>query len=416
MFAQLGVEQLQQLRGADNPWLLVTSFVNPHDITLWGSLALAGDLSGAQGSFYLAEQLVGSNVPRDLFGPAYTQSTNEDLSTKPVAQKSFVSQYPKAFQPLRNDTDYHRFYYQLQKNVDEQIGKVINALTDDRKQYRDTIVIYLSDHGEMLGRARRHVPEVACRVRRDAARAVHVPQPGAVPHSPEQRHPHQPRRPHPHDARPRRTRRDRCWPRSCAPPTPRCGDSSARTCRATCSARRTATRFERSPVYFMTDDQPFKGANAVSLAGLPYQPVDQPNCVETVVAYLPTGPTVAPRSGGSTRGTGTTRSSGRTPNVQDVMTFIPGPVNQPGTKVAQTTVKAANPTSGQVAPPADQFELYNATVDPAELTNLYGNPDYSATQQLLAKLLGEQRDVKRLTPVQQPWADGSMQQFPFTPS
>ncbi len=125
--------------------------MNPHDITLWGSLALAGDLSGAQGSFYLAEQLVGSNVPQDLFGPAYTQSTNEDLSTKPVAQKSFVSQYPKAFQPLRNDSDYHRFYYQLQKNVDEQIGKVINAFTDDRTQYRDTIVIYLSDHGEMLG-------------------------------------------------------------------------------------------------------------------------------------------------------------------------------------------------------------------------------------------------------------------------
>ena len=62
------------------------------------------------------------------------------------------------------------------------------------------------------------------------------------------------------------------------------------------------------------------------------------------------------------------------------MTFIPGPVNQPGTKVAQTTVKAANPTNGQVAPPADQFELYNATVDPAELTNLYGNPNYAATQ------------------------------------
>ncbi len=34
----------------------------------------------------------------------------------------------------------------------------------------------------------------------------------------------------------------------------------------------------------------------------------------------------------------------------------------------------------------------------------------------MAKLLGEQRNAKRLTPVQQPWADGSTQQFPFTPS
>jgi choline-sulfatase len=133
------------------------------------------------------------------------------------------------------------------------------------------------------------------------------------------------------------------------------------------------------------------------------------------VAYLPTGPSGAKERWKYSRYWDNPQFW-TTPNVQDVMTFIPGPVNQPGTKVAQTTVKAANPTSGQVAPPADQFELYNATVDPAELTNLYGNPDYSATQQLLAKLLGEQRDVKRLTPVQQPWADGSMQQFPFTPS
>lgn len=165
----------------------------------------------------------------------------------------------------------------------------------------------------------------------------------------------------------------------------------------------------------MTDDQPFKGANAVSLLGLPYQPVDQPNCVETVVAYLPTGP------GGSKERWKYSRYWDNPqfwtfPNVQDVQTFIPGPVNQPGNKVAQTTVKATNPTAGQVAPPADQFELYNATADPAELANLYGNAAYADTQAVMAKLLQAQRDAKRLTPLQEPWADGSTQQFPFTPS
>lgn len=414
VFAQLGVEQLQQLRGADNPWLLVTSFVNPHDITLWGSLALAGDLSGAQGSFYLAEQLVGSNVPQDLFGPAYTQSTNEDLSTKPDAQKSFVSQYPKAFQPLRNDSSYHRFYYQLQKNVDEQIGKVINALTADRKQYRDTIVIYLSDHGEMLG------AHGGMFQKWHAAydEMLRVP---FMFHNPE--------------LFPTRQSSDILTSHADLIPT-MLGLAGldekvlAKELRTTHTQVRRLVgqdlsgyllgeeddaRFEKSPVYFMTDDQPFKGANAVSVAGLPYQPVDQPNCVETVVAYLPTGP------GGVKERWKYSRywdnpQFWTSPNVQDVQTFIPGPVNQPGNKVAQTTVKALNPTSGQIAPPADQFELYNATVDPAELTNLYGNPDYAATQTLLSKLLGEQRDVKRLTPVQEPWADGSAQQFPFTPS
>jgi choline-sulfatase len=171
---------------------------------------------------------------------------------------------------------------------------------------------------------------------------------------------------------------------------------------------------EPSAVYFMTDDQPFKGANAVSLAGLPYQPVDQPNCVETVVAYLPTGPGGGPQRWKYSRYWDNPQYWTQ-PNVQDVMTYIPGPVNQPGTKSATTTVKAANPTGGQVAPPADQFELYNVTTDPAELTNLYGDPAHADTQQVLVTLLSQQRSAKRLTPTQQPWADGSTQQFPFTP-
>ncbi|MCF8551887.1 MAG: sulfatase-like hydrolase/transferase, partial [Candidatus Nanopelagicales bacterium] len=106
VYADLGVEQLQKLRRADKPWLLVTSFVNPHDITLWGSLTLAADLTGAQGAFYLAQQLVGSNVPENLFDERYTRSSRENLANKPVAQGSFVSQYPKGFQPLNNDTPY----------------------------------------------------------------------------------------------------------------------------------------------------------------------------------------------------------------------------------------------------------------------------------------------------------------------
>ena len=167
---------------------------------------------------------------------------------------------------------------------------MINALTADRKQYRDTIVIYLSDHGEMLG------AHGGMFQKWHAAydEMLRVP---FMFHNPE--------------LFPTRQSSDiltshadliptmlglagldeaRAGQGAARAPTPRCGASSVRTCRATCSARRTRRRFEKSPVYFMTDDQPFKGANAVSMAGLPYQPVDQPNCVETVVAYLPTGP------------------------------------------------------------------------------------------------------------------------------
>jgi hypothetical protein len=168
-------------------------------------------------------------------------------------------------------------------------------------------------------------------------------------------------------------------------------------------------------VYFMTDDQPFKGANAVSAVGLSYPPVEQPNCVETVIAYLPTG------TAGDLQRWKYSRywdnpQYWSTPNVQDVQTFVPGRVNEPGPRVATTVVKAINPTNGQIAPPPDQYELYNVAEDPAELDNLYGDPRVAGAQQAMAALLAAERKAKRLTPLEQPYADGSMQQFPFTPT
>ena len=42
------------------------------------------------------------------------------------------------------------FYFQLQRTVDQQIGRVLEALRTT-KAYQNTIVIFSSDHGEMLG-------------------------------------------------------------------------------------------------------------------------------------------------------------------------------------------------------------------------------------------------------------------------
>jgi len=165
----------------------------------------------------------------------------------------------------------------------------------------------------------------------------------------------------------------------------------------------------------MTDDQPFKGLNNVSLQGTQYSPVMQPNCVESVITYLPTGPAGVAERWKYTR-YWDNPLFWTTPNVQDVQTIVAGKVNSSGAKTATTVVKQFNPGPGQVAPPADQFEMYNATRDPAELTNLYGDSSYAATQSLLARLLDEQRTAKRLTPTQEPWANGTAQQFPYMPT
>ena len=50
------------------------------------------------------------------------------------------------------------------------------------------------------------------------------------------------------------------------------------------------------------------------------------------------------------------------------------------------------------APRADEFEMYNVSDDPMELTNLYGNPTYTAQQSTLAALLAQQCREKRLQP------------------
>ncbi|MGB4323824.1 MAG: hypothetical protein WBJ33_01005 [Candidatus Nanopelagicales bacterium] len=59
--------------------------------------------------------------------------------------------------------------------------------------------------------------------------------------------------------------------------------------------------------------------------------------------------------------------------------------------------------------------MYNVTADPAELSNLYGQSQYTNQLAAMQKIMTDERQAKRLDPVIDPWADGSAQQFPFTP-
>ena len=414
VYAQLSVDQITRLRGSTKPWLMVASFVNPHDITLWGDLTLAADATGAPGSFSLTNQLLGSNVPRDLFTAAYEASAQEDLSTKPDAQASFVELYSSGFQPLRNGNEYHRFYYQLQKEVDRHVGAVLSALASDREAYRNTIVIYMSDHGDVLGAH----GGMFQKWHNAYDEMVRVP---FIVHNPV--------------LFPRGESSDVLTShadliptmlglagldeitiaRDLRPSHQQVRRLVGRDLSGVLLGEQQAESLRDEPVYFMTDDQIFRGAQAVAFTGLAYPPVVQPASVETVVAYLPTG------TGGARERWKFNRywdnpALWTNPNVQDVTTIVAGRANQPGTKVATTTVKAPNPASGQVAPPADQFELYNLSTDPTEMANLAGNSSYALVQRQMQDLLNVQRAKKRLAPTMQPWADGTAQQFPFTPS
>jgi len=390
VFSAQGVSQLEELRTATKPWLLVTSFVNPHDIVLWGELSLA------QGKLYLQQQLNGSNVPQDLFEPsAYLRSVNDDLSTKPDAQASYRATYPNALQPTLNTDDYRRFYYQLQKNVDAQIKKVVDALAGDSTSYRETIVVYFSDHGELLGahggmHQKWHV---------SYDEVIKVP---FVLHNPV------------------------LFPTSATVEVPTSHADLLPTMLGLAGLDQDQLKSELSnrfsqvqslpgrdlseyvlglsswsslanqPQYFMTDDEPMRGQQQISWNGRMYPAVVQPCHLETVIAYLPTG------LGGAIERWKYTRYFDNpefwsSPDKKDVVTVVGGNTMLPGTKSATTTMKQT--------PVPDQLEIYNTTLDPLELENIASNalllatPRMSNIVQQLADLLNQQRNQKRLAPV-----------------
>jgi choline-sulfatase len=403
-FATQGVRQLRELRNSSRPWLLVNSYVNPHDITIWGTLSLA------QQQFYLAQQLVGSNVPRELFTDLYAASSSEDLSGKPTAQGSYKATYPQVFQPLVNGQDYHRFYYQLQKNVDEQVGRVLTELAKSPQQARDTVVIYLSDHGELLG------SHGGLFQKWYAAYEEMLKVPFVV-HNP--------------TLFPEGVATDLLTSHADLLPTmlglAGLDEEVLRTrLRQTHTQVRELPGRDLSPFllgdvsvedvrdvaqYYMSEDEPSKGIQQIAWNGQNYPAVAQPNHIETVIANLPTGPDGAKERWKYTR-YWDNPAFWTSPNSQNVETITSGRFNTPGAKTSTTTVKAAQPTNGQVAPPPDEFELYNVTVDPVELNNLYADPDYATVVETMSSLLSEQRTRKRLEPTMEPWADGSFVQFP----
>ena len=117
------------------PWLTVCSFLNPHDIAAFGAIALT---QGLRYDF--------SSVPHVPEPP----TQQEDLSTKPACQQSYVDAWGKILAPQPHIEAQRRFYYQLQRTVDDQIGRVVDALRATGA-YENTIVVFSSDHGEMLG-------------------------------------------------------------------------------------------------------------------------------------------------------------------------------------------------------------------------------------------------------------------------
>jgi arylsulfatase A-like enzyme len=123
------------------PFLLVASFVNPHDIVLFPLWSRRNPLQ-----------------PSPLDPPAVpaAPTADEDLSTKPAAQIAYREAYYSGYGPApaidrtynRNAQRYRDLYYRLHAEVDAPLDRVRRAVTDGSD---NAVLVRTSDHGDLLG-------------------------------------------------------------------------------------------------------------------------------------------------------------------------------------------------------------------------------------------------------------------------
>ena len=126
------------------PFLLVASFVNPHDIVLFPGWR---------------RQENNPIKKSDLDPPKVPEppTRHEDLSSKPAAQIAYKNAYFSGYGPHnqvkriyeRNEQAYRDLYYRLHLEVDGPIDSVRKTVSGNT--LNETILFRTSDHGDLLG-------------------------------------------------------------------------------------------------------------------------------------------------------------------------------------------------------------------------------------------------------------------------
>ncbi len=141
-FVDDAVKFLREEVDTGKPFALIVSLVNPHDVLAYPSLY--------EGEYNLEEFYQGIDLPPTI---------DEDLSSKPSCQEASLSRIALALKPLNTEEkkrNYVNFYAYLHKVVDQEIGRIIDAIEAPRgvtgtepSLRNSTIIIRTADHGEM---------------------------------------------------------------------------------------------------------------------------------------------------------------------------------------------------------------------------------------------------------------------------
>jgi choline-sulfatase len=128
------VQYLSNTAALSQPFFMVVSLVNPHDVLLYPSNLTAG----GYGDNWLAGEI---HLPATV---------NEDLSTKPTVQAQFLRIF-NASGPIptpQMKRNYLNFYANLMKASDAYLVKILDTL-EETGLLDNTLVIATADHGEM---------------------------------------------------------------------------------------------------------------------------------------------------------------------------------------------------------------------------------------------------------------------------
>ena len=356
VFAEQVIDLFGDLADAsrDGPWLAVASFVNPHDIAF-------------AGGFY--ELLLGFD-PTDDTVPDIPEapSQRDSFAGRPACQEQFKERWPQMVAPQPTDEAYRHLYFYLHKLVDQAIGRILDAL-EASGMADDTLVVFTSDHGDLLG-AHGGLQQKWANAFDEATRVPMVVKgPGVTPLDVGIDIPTS------HvdliptlmglagiDAERAADELTRTHTEARALP----GRDLSGVLRGTASADSLA-----APIYFMTEDDVTNGVNQRNvLTGEPFDAIEAHFRIESVVAPLQTGPDGSPE-------------------LWKLNHYHGGLASWHADRGVTPSIEVR--TEG-----APEWELHNLTTDPEERRNLSGAaPEVIGRMQTI---LEAQREEKRLLP------------------
>ena len=340
VFAEQVVELFGELSAArnDGPWLAVASFVNPHDISAIG----------------IMWDQVWKFAPPDDSVPDIPEAPSQadSFDGRPPCQEQWKTVWWQMAYEQPADTAYRRLYYYLHKLVDQAIGRIIGAL-EASGMADDTIVVFTSDHGDLVG-AHGGMQQKWYNGYDESIRVpLLVKGPGVSPVSGGVTMPTShvdliPTLMGLAGIDPERARTGVSEHHDEAQPLPGRDLSGVIIGKAQSDA-------VASPLYFMTEDDMSRGLNQTNLlSGKPFNPVDCPSHVESVIATLPTG----------------------ADGAQELWKL-----NHYYERLDDWNADHGIPKNPFAAPAAEPiFELHNLTADPEERHNRVGDDRDSLSQ------------------------------------